>query len=89
MFMSQHIEQAKACVNDFGKMAYEMHYIGKSVDDIDNFVEQQVMNGIDPMKEQRDGFFKAHLLPPQGKTVAQNIYQDMLNSLGFGEHEGQ
>jgi hypothetical protein len=47
------------------------------------------MKGDDPMKEKRDGFFKAHLLPPQGKTVAQNIYQDMLNSLGFREHEGQ
>lgn len=89
MFVSQHIAQAKACVNDFGKMAYDMHYIGKTIDDIHRFIEQQVMKGDDPMKEKRDGFFKAHLLPPQGKTVAQNIYQDMLNSLGFREHEGQ
>jgi hypothetical protein len=61
MFVSQHIAQAKACVNDFGKMAYDMHYIGKTIDDIHRFIEQQVMKGDDPMKEKRDGFFCAVL----------------------------
>lgn len=83
MFVSKHIERAKSFVNDFGKMAYDMHYVGKTTADIERFIELQVLHGDDPLKKQRDQFFADHLLPSGHNTVAENIYFDILRSLGL------
>ena len=35
----------------------------------------------DPMKPLREKFHEQHLLPPHGKTVAYNVYEDIIFSL--------
>lgn len=51
--------------NKFAKMALDMHYIGRSKDDIEQFVNN-VINGVDEMKDSRDKFYQEQLLPPCG-----------------------
>lgn len=64
-------------LNSFGKGCYEQYYKGTNVADIEQFV-QNVIHGIDPMKEQRELFFHDYLLPPNGKTACDNIIDSIL-----------
>ena len=57
--------------------AFNMHYHGYSKEDIRKFVEQ-VIADCDPMKEQREHFFRNYLLPPHGKTASENILDAIL-----------
>ena len=67
--------------NEVGKKAYACHYEGKSEEDIRAFVDHVVINGEDPLGEQRSLFYQENLLPPNGMTVAENIINDLRNNL--------
>lgn len=54
--------------------------MAKSTNDIELFVTN-LIDGIDPLKEQRISFYKKNLLPPNGQLASQNIMDDILNSL--------
>ena len=81
MYLSHDIEEIKKTKNEVGKAAIDVHYIGKTAEDIVKFIEDVVLKNNDPMKEQRDDFFNKNLLPPNGKTVAQNTMDEILKSL--------
>lgn len=81
MFVSRDLNSILDTQSEFGKLAYDMHYIGKTTDDIDSFVTHVVMEGNDSLKEKRDKFYNDYLLPPNGKTVAENTIEDLLKSL--------
>lgn len=76
---------AKPCfekvLNDFGMMCFECHYKGNTIESIKEFIDNVVIGGIDPMKEARCKFFNELLLPPNNCTVAQNIYNIMVEEL--------
>lgn len=57
-------------------------YIGRSIDDVQNFIEM-VLRGEDEMKDKRTAFFNQYLLPKNGTDVALNIYNDIISSLGI------
>ena len=75
------IEAAKATANETGKKAYDVHYRISSNEDINRFIENVVLAGNDPMKAQREEYYQNYLLPPHGKTVAQNIYDDIIKTI--------
>lgn len=75
------IEAAKDTANETGKRAYDVHYKVSSNEDIKRFIDDVVLAGNDTMKTQREEYYKNYLLPPDGKTVAQNIYDDLVKSL--------
>lgn len=77
------IEGAKATANETGKAAYDVHYKVSSNEDIKLFIDDVVLAGNDPMKARREEYYQRYLLPPNGKSVAQNIYDDMIKSLGL------
>ena len=81
MFVSKDITPILNELNDCGKEAIGVHYIGSVEADIRSFIEQQVLAGDDPMKAQREEFFQNYLLPPNGKSVAQNVIDDLVESL--------
>ncbi len=66
--------------NDFALECLSLHYHAKSTNDIELFVTN-LIDGIDPLKEQRISFYKKNLLPPNGQLASQNIMDDILNSL--------
>ena len=72
MYVASDFEEQVEDKNDFGKIAMNLHYVGKDERDIIDFIENVVLNGNDPMKPDRQQFKKDYLLPPNGKTVAEN-----------------
>lgn len=83
MFVSRDLDSMLATQSEFGKLTYKMHYIGANDDDIEAFISNVVMGGDDPLKKQRDDYYNQYLLPPNGKTVAQNTVDDLVESLNL------
>ena len=61
----------------YAREAYSLHYKGKTIEDVERFVES-IINGRDPLMEQRLLFKKDRLMPPNGKTACQNIIDTIL-----------
>ena len=66
--------------NEFGRLAMRQHYVGTCEQDIISFIEDVVLAGNDPMKEGRLQFKKDYLLPPNGRTVAENTMDVFLKT---------
>ena len=73
MYVADNIEEQILNKNELGEKAMRLHYIAKTKQDIIDFIENVVLNGEDPMKQGREQFKQDYLLPPNGKTVAQNM----------------
>lgn len=58
---------------EFGVMSFEHHYHGCSVEDIERFLNDVVLKGIDPMKSQRQQFFEQYLAPIGNKMPSARI----------------
>lgn len=63
--------------NGFQQRAFDLHYKAKSKEEIENFI-LNVINGVDPMKEDRILFKEECLIPPLGNTASQNIIDCIL-----------
>ncbi len=83
MFITKDLETTKRHGNELSRIAYDYHYIGSDKQDIITFIEQTVLGGHDPLYQERIRFRDEYLLPANGKTVAQNTYDDIISSLGF------
>lgn len=81
MYVSRDMDSLLSTQSEFGRLAYSMHYIGKDVADIKRFVDEVVIGGNDPLQPERDKFYNDYLLPPNGKSVAQNTLDDLVESL--------
>lgn len=81
MYIAHDIEAQLADKNNLGKMALQQHYIGRSKEDIMSFIENVVIAGSDPMKAERQQFKKDYLLPPNGKSVAENTLNVLVKAL--------
>ena len=57
--------------------ALELHYSGFNECDIENFI-QNVIKGVDPLRDDRKRFVDDNLTPPYGKTASQNIINAIL-----------
>ena len=83
MFMTQDLKKSLARQNELGQQALLSHYPGHSKEDIEAFINNTVMNGDDPMQEVRKSFYDKYLRPPGERSVAENIYHEILIGLGF------
>jgi hypothetical protein len=83
MFVSRDMASVLSTQSEFGRQAYAMHYLGKDEADIRRFIDDVVLDGNDPMLPQREQFFRDYLLPPGGKSVAQNVVDDICATLGL------
>lgn len=81
MYVADDFEEQVAEMAEFGQLAMRQHYVGKSKEDIINFIEDTVIGGNDPMKGERMRFVNEYLLPPNGKTVVQNTMDVLLKEL--------
>lgn len=59
-------------MTQYAKRAYDLHYKGKSHEDIEQFI-QDVIAGNDPIKEVRLKYMAEELTPPHGRTACENI----------------
>lgn len=80
LYIADNFEQQVAEKGELGKLAMHQHYVGKCKEDITRFIEEVVLNENDPMKEGRKEFYNQFLLPPNGKSVAENTMDVFLNA---------
>ncbi|MDE6017820.1 MAG: CDP-glycerol glycerophosphotransferase family protein [Muribaculaceae bacterium] len=83
MFTTKDIKSIRNRADDFGLKCLDLHYIGEDIEDIREFIENVVLGEKDTMKDMRAAFYNDYLIPPNGNTVAQNIYNDLLSSFGY------
>ena len=81
MYIAQNFEEQVEDKNDFGKLAMNLHYVGKEKQDIIDFIDNVVLKGDDPLKLKRQRFKQDYLLPPNGKTVAENTMDVLIREL--------
>lgn len=80
MFVAENFEELVSEKGEFGQLAMRQHYVGKCKEDIIHFIEEVVFKGNDPMKEGRKDFYNKYLLPPNGKSVAENTMDVFLKT---------
>lgn len=68
-------------MNALGQKALDLHYKGNCMADVEMFIQNVVFTGTDPMRGDREDFYRAQLLPPNNMTAARNIYEDLVKSL--------
>ena len=68
-----HDEHYKERFSPFGLEAFECHYRGSSVEAIDSFLHDTVLQGVDPKQKQREAFFDKYLKPIDGKLPSEMI----------------
>lgn len=81
MFMTNYDRESQC--NAVGKKAFAAHYHGTSREDIQHFIEDVVIGGKDTMAEQRHTFYNNILVPPNGKSVAENIINEITTVLNI------
>lgn len=81
LFTSRCLEETYQVHNDLGKAALDCHYITDSVEGVRNFIDYVVLDGVDEMRTKREAFFNKYLLPPNNKTTAENIYDNIVNDI--------
>lgn len=74
-------EFIKERFNSFGKKVFDHLYTAKSEDQISSFITNQVMKNNDWKKKNRNIFLEQEVLPTNGTTASQNIYNKIKNEL--------
>ncbi|MCD8236257.1 MAG: CDP-glycerol glycerophosphotransferase family protein [Prevotellaceae bacterium] len=74
------VQDHVADLNAFAKQAFYLHYLAKSENDIEQFI-RDVIDGVDPRKEERMNFYRDFLMPPFGRTASENIIRAILGDL--------
>ena len=87
MFVSSDMSPILSTQSEFGRKAYDLHYIGKDEADVRRFIDDVVLGNNDPLRPQREQFFNDYLQPPHGKTVAENTLDDIIESLELRDYE--
>lgn len=74
-------------LNEFGGVNFKVlyHTDNDLKSDIEKFIVDVVINGNDVKADQRTEFIEKFLLPPNGKTAAQNIYDNILDEIQNGD----
>lgn len=67
---------SRVLLNDMGGALYSMMYHAKNdlKAEVSRFIEDVVISGHDPLREQRLEFVKNEMMPPNGRTAAENVY---------------
>lgn len=65
--------------NSTTREAMNLHYHASTIDQIRNFIEN-VIDGVDIRKDERQGFLNNHFTPPFNQSACQNIIDCILYS---------
>lgn len=82
LFVSKNLDGVKRDLNDFGILCIDKHYHAKDEAEIIAFIEDVVLRDDNTASDDVNVVVKA-LTPPNGISAAQNIYNDIVRSLGI------
>lgn len=75
--------ELRSIYNTQTKKAYDLHYKGSCIEDVENFIMSAILSEEDSLKEARVNFKKEFLLPPNDKTASQNIINALLGECEY------
>lgn len=81
LYLCDNVEKHEEGMNTFAKSAFELHYMGKNEQDIEQFIND-VINEVDTKRDERLTFYKEYLLPPYGKSASDNIINAIIGYNG-------
>lgn len=67
--------------SDFGNLSFSKHYHGYSIEDIENFLQNVVISGDDPLMEERKLFFDNYLYPKDGIMPSQKVINLLMEKI--------
>lgn len=73
----EHLSPPAGIGNELGVACFEHHYCGYSIQDIENFIVNVVIEGNDTMKSQRNLFVQEQLFLQNSNTVAENMLREL------------
>lgn len=68
-----HDEKVRDRLGPFGLLAFDCHYRGDTMEEIERFLQQMVIKGDDPKRQAREAFFEQYLQPVRGVLPSQKI----------------
>lgn len=80
LFMARNEDSQIAQLNEMSHAAFYSQYIGRAMEDLVHFLQEQVEAECDPMKEHRAATVAKYLTPPHGKSAAENILDAILTA---------
>lgn len=80
LYVTDNLEGRLEELMDYAKEALHAHYLAKDNSEVLHFIESVVIAGDDTMQADRKAFFDTYLLPPNGKSVAENTLDDLINA---------
>lgn len=83
MYLSQ--GDTEHLFNNMNLEALRCYTIGKTKEDIETFIQEQVIGDYDPHAEKRKAFCEKYLIPPHGKTAAENIIDAILGNPPYNQ----
>lgn len=83
LYLTRNKEEICAMADDFGSKCLDLHYFADNGVQIENFVENIVLGGNDPLASSRKEFYDEYMIPPDTGNVAMNTYLDILKGLKF------
>lgn len=79
LLLNNYNRQADA--NIVSLKAIDCWYQATDATQIENFIKEVLLQGVDPLKSKREAFYNEVLLPPNGCTVAENIVNEIKKEL--------
>lgn len=83
MFLTDDIQSYINEADELGQIVYKTIYHGKKEKEITDFIDDVVIAGNDVTLQKRKQIVKENMLPPNGKTSAENMYIDLCKSIGI------
>ncbi len=81
-----HDEHHDDNLSHYVKEAFDLHEKGWTHDDIEGFI-QNVIDGVDRKKKEREAFVARNLTPPHGKSACENIINAILGQNEYKHHK--
>lgn len=75
MYLCRKGSDMEELFNEFGVQSFRCHYQGQTAEDVERFLKGVVIDGNDPMREQRERFFDSYLKPKNGVLPSQKIIE--------------
>ena len=79
MYLIKDHQSPEQLFNAFGAKAFQQHYHANSVEDVEEFLDDVVLNGNDAMQANREKFYHDYLAPIGGKMPSENIVEYIKN----------
>ncbi len=83
LFTSKDFKSVRNECNEFGNACIDLHYHAVNQEDIIQFIDNVLLGGKDPLKEQRERFYKEMLSFNDDLTPGKRIYMNILSEFGW------